>query len=165
MSPKIKKLASVISSVELDDVRLVEASVQTTIRSTKEAGDVDITFKPGAKVPAPPVDGVFYILATAELDITSRKTKASTVSIRATYELRYHLPEELPASATDLNQFAQTNGIFNAWPFFREFVQSSFERMHLPTLTLPVYRLGKYALKSSSESVSSHKRQARQTRE
>lgn len=132
--------------------------MKTTIRLPKETGGVDITFKSGAEVSAPPTAGVFYVLATADLTIMAQKTKMPAVSIRAIYELRYHVPEKLHVSASDLHEFAQTNGIFNAWPFFREFVQSSFERMHLPALTLPVYRLGQAPFGSSENPAAPPKR-------
>lgn len=150
MTTKLKEIASLISSVELSDIRLVESSVKTEIRSPKDAGDVDITFGASAKVPNSPAGGMFYVLATVEMNITPKQTKNSVVSIRASYELKYHLPEKLKANSKDLNQFAQVNGIFNAWPFFREFIQSSFERMHLPPMTLPVYRLRNPPFVSSS---------------
>lgn len=152
MTTKLKKIASLISSVELSDVRLVESSVKTAIRSPKDTGDVDITFSTVAKVAAPPTAGVFYVLATGEMNIVTRQTKAPAVSIRAAYELKYHLPEKLKTNLKDLNEFAQVNGTFNAWPFFREFIQSSFERMHLPAMTLPVYRLGNPPFGSSKSS-------------
>lgn len=38
-------------------------------------------------------------------------------------------------------QFANTNGVFNAWPYWRELVQNMVGRMNLPPLTLPVYRI------------------------
>ena len=38
--------------------------------------------------------------------------------------------------------FAEYNAIFNAWPYWREYVQSATVRMGLPGLILPVYRFG-----------------------
>lgn len=40
----------------------------------------------------------------------------------------------------NLAAFAQTNGIYNAWPYWREFVQSTTVRMGLPPVTAPVFR-------------------------
>jgi len=37
--------------------------------------------------------------------------------------------------------FARTNGIYNAWPYWREFVQNMIARMNLPPLVIPVFRL------------------------
>lgn len=37
--------------------------------------------------------------------------------------------------------FGETNGIYNAWPYWREYVQNTVVRMGLPPLTIPVFRL------------------------
>jgi preprotein translocase subunit SecB len=39
-----------------------------------------------------------------------------------------------------LDAFAKTNAVFNAWPYWREFVQSTTVRMGLPPLVTPVFR-------------------------
>lgn len=39
-------------------------------------------------------------------------------------------------------EFATYNGVFNAWPYWREFVNNMTARMQLPPLTLQVYRYG-----------------------
>ena len=42
-----------------------------------------------------------------------------------------------------LHAFSATNGVFNAWPYWREFVQNTTARMGLPTpVIVPVFRLG-----------------------
>ncbi len=42
-----------------------------------------------------------------------------------------------------LQAFAEINGMYNAWPYFRELFQSSISRMGLPPIALPLYRAGK----------------------
>lgn len=44
---------------------------------------------------------------------------------------------------TYLGAFANVNGIYNVWPYFRELVQSVTSRMGLPPLVLPVYRVNR----------------------
>ena len=44
-------------------------------------------------------------------------------------------------SSDELNEFGQVNAVFNAWPYWRELVQSSLARMSMPILTVPVYRV------------------------
>jgi hypothetical protein len=39
--------------------------------------------------------------------------------------------------------FAGLNGVFNAWPYFREFLQSATTRMGIPQFVLPVFRVRK----------------------
>jgi hypothetical protein len=41
----------------------------------------------------------------------------------------------------DLEQFAHWNAVFNAWPYWREYVASTLSRAHLPPLTVPVMRV------------------------
>ena len=48
--------------------------------------------------------------------------------------MRAFHPEELDA-------FGQVNAVFNAWPYWRELVQSSLARMSMPLLAVPVFRL------------------------
>jgi preprotein translocase subunit SecB len=40
----------------------------------------------------------------------------------------------------NIDAFGQINGIYNVWPYWREFVQSMTVRMGLPPLTVPVFR-------------------------
>lgn len=49
------------------------------------------------------------------------------------------------ALAPFLAAFAQINGVFNAWPYIRETVQSLTTRMGLPPLTLAVFRVPEVA--------------------
>lgn len=65
------------------------------------------------------------------------------VEVGATFEARYSLVKENMSDFTQehYDAFARTNGIFNAWPYFREFLQSSLVRMGLPAFALPVLRL------------------------
>ncbi len=41
----------------------------------------------------------------------------------------------------NLRAFANTNGVFNAWPYWREFVQNMTVRMGLPPVVAPVFRI------------------------
>jgi hypothetical protein len=57
------------------------------------------------------------------------------------FDATYRIPATVSAPEDVLNEFAEINGIFNAWPDFREFVHAALARMGLPTFILPVYRL------------------------
>lgn len=62
------------------------------------------------------------------------------VHLAATYVLDYSLPENLELSANALEQFAILNGAYNAWPYWRELVQTVTGRVGLVAITVPVYR-------------------------
>jgi hypothetical protein len=64
------------------------------------------------------------------------------IEVTAEYLLTYNLSDgadTLPEKAFQV--FAANTGVFNAWPFFREFVRSSTDRMSIPPLILPLMKM------------------------
>ncbi|UCC32747.1 MAG: hypothetical protein JSU86_10770 [Phycisphaerales bacterium] len=67
--------------------------------------------------------------------------KDADLFIEATFSAMYDIPKDLEASDDALDFFAHTNGTFNLWPYWREFVQTMANRMGVPGLTVPTYRI------------------------
>lgn len=63
------------------------------------------------------------------------------VDIEAMFELTYSLQETDGISERDLEHFAFLNATFNAWPYWRELVQSLTVKAGLPPLVVPVFRV------------------------
>ena len=64
------------------------------------------------------------------------------IEITCTLESRYDITDpDFEPSAEQLEAFRQGNAVFNTWPFFREFVQSSVTRMGSPAPPVPFLRL------------------------
>jgi hypothetical protein len=61
--------------------------------------------------------------------------------VNVSFELTYSIPESMHVTDEELSAFARVNGVFNAWPYFREFVHASVARMGLPSVIVPIYRL------------------------
>jgi hypothetical protein len=62
--------------------------------------------------------------------------------IEATVLVRYRLADGVkPASKPEIESFRKSHALLAAWPYLREFVQSTAARMALPTEPLPVLRL------------------------
>lgn len=61
--------------------------------------------------------------------------------VYAFFRLSYELEEGDPLTDEQLEQFGYWNVVFNAWPYFREYVSSTANRAGLPRLTLPVMRV------------------------
>lgn len=82
------------------------------------------------------------ILGWIELQYTLRAGEAELASFNASYFLAYHLTsgDASDTSPPTLTQFVEVNGIFNAWPFMRELVNSTFSRLGLPGVLLPHWR-------------------------
>lgn len=142
MTERVKTASRLISAVQLSNIRLVEVAAKSSLRSPGEAEDVKLSVEPHAKVPSLPQDGVFYVLASFHLQVVANGQDAPAVTMEATFELKYHVPADLEeVSKDELTAFAEVNAIFNAWPYWREYIQSTFVRMNLPPVVLPVFRL------------------------
>jgi len=63
------------------------------------------------------------------------------VLVECAYEVDYLLRESFAISAEHKKAFKDGNGIFNIWPYFREYLQSNLQRMGLPPLVAPFLRL------------------------
>jgi len=61
--------------------------------------------------------------------------------LRWTAELVYRISDEGDIDDAALDEFARVNAPFNAWPYWREFVQSAFCRLNLPVSPLPLFRV------------------------
>jgi hypothetical protein len=69
------------------------------------------------------------------------QTTEAQLLIEATFEAAYDVPKDVAVEREALDLFAHANGIFNLWPYWREFVQSVSTRMGLNGLVVPTYRI------------------------
>jgi hypothetical protein len=56
----------------------------------------------------------------------------------ARFRLVYSIEESGELDQTDVKQFANWNAVFNAWPYWREYVSSTINRAQLPRFVVPV---------------------------
>jgi hypothetical protein len=68
--------------------------------------------------------------------------RGEEISIEATFALIYSVRSLDSLSEQNFAAFASVNGVFNAWPYWREFVQNTAARMGFSGLAIPVYMLG-----------------------
>jgi hypothetical protein len=146
MNENVQLARRLIAVVQLEDVRLVQAAARTSIRLRVEAGEIEFSAQHSAKASQGISNGVFYVVAAFELRITSVKAGATEpkklpLHLKVEYELRYRVPGDFKASKAELASFAKFNGVYNAWPYFREYVQTTTQRMNLPPVIMPVFRI------------------------
>lgn len=72
---------------------------------------------------------------------TGTNDKEPFAVIKASFLLIYQADSLQGITKRAVRLFGETNGIFNAWPYWREYVQNTIVRMSLPPLTIPVFRL------------------------
>ena len=66
--------------------------------------------------------------------------KEEIVRLYSEYVLVYSLKNRGKLTSADLETFCEMNAVYNAWPYWREFVQTTLNRMELPTFTLPLLK-------------------------
>ena len=163
-------LSRIISVVEIESVRLCEAHCRSAVHPSETANAINVkTSRESVVVKAPEDSGSLRIETTFTMEVRSasdddrRLTPAPgsppsrppgpraalsdpppaklQAEIRGTFELAYELPHDETFSSEELQAFGQVNAVFNAWPYWRELVQTSLARMGMPPLTVPVFRL------------------------
>jgi hypothetical protein len=132
---------------EISFVRLARARVWSREQITRliGSGDVsfDINFKPGAATLG---DDILVV----ETDFVFAMNRASSdqagerqpiILVECSFEAEYRYVPEYKPSERQIQAFRAANAVFNCWPFFREFVQSSIARMNYPPPPVPFLRL------------------------
>ncbi|MDI6449308.1 hypothetical protein [Anaerobaca lacustris] len=78
----------------------------------------------------------FHLAASVEQHV-----QEPALTIDASFVLTYGVNSFDGLTQEGFEQFANLNGVYNAWPYWREFVQNTVGRMGLPPLTIPVFRI------------------------
>jgi len=134
--------------VQLKDVRLISCKCDQTPVATLGKKAYDINYS--TEVQVDKKNG--YVIVTAKFHFeafTESKTKKPVIFIDATFLLAYKIENFEGLTQKGFEQFAKLNGIYNAWPYWREFVQNTVTRMGLPSLSIPVFRIVQSTTKKS----------------
>jgi hypothetical protein len=150
--PTNLELARPISgNVEIGSVNLRSADVSSHIDPVNGAPDdifLQQNFRAWGEVRRGEDDAPDSIIVSVELHFEAAKTPPSpdsdaapVFSLAATYVLVYTLKEAAEINALALQAFAELNGPYNAWPYWRELVHTVTGRVGLATIVIPVFKL------------------------
>ena len=125
---------------ELDRVTLVNAAVEkaSNIGSLSRPFELSFDYEPG-------VAAVKSGCANLQVRFNFRAADAAhndAVTVKCTLEASYSLMKEYSPERDVVHAFHSANAVFNSWPFFREYVQSTVLRMNMPAPPVPLVRLG-----------------------
>jgi preprotein translocase subunit SecB len=141
MTSRIAGIAPLIAAVELKAVRLISSHVkriEVLPDTSKRQAEIQIDCRAKARRQ----EEGFVVAAEIAVSVRPKDEQdKSWVTVEARFDLEYGLPKGMKPTPRELKLFAETNGIFNAWPYWREFVQSTSSRMNVPQIVLPPYRL------------------------
>lgn len=147
------RLATAVSErVEIENVRLHECSAKRgSIRADRTpsiSAAIALQHKLDPNKPRLCILVEFEIKASYEHDPADSE---EFTLVKAVFALNYRLSSTDGLSEKHYRAFAELNGVFNAWPYCREFVQSTTVRLGLPALILPSLKLSGSKVKSASE--------------
>ena len=127
--------------VSIQDVRLISGGCLQTPDASRGKHSLEIDHE--TKAQADRKKGyvlVFLAFKLRGFPLEGKKKEPDLV-IEATFLIIYRAKSLVGLKQDNFEAFAKTNGVYNAWPYWREFVQNTVTRMNLPPLTIPVFRL------------------------
>jgi hypothetical protein len=151
-------VAAVARLVEIAEVRLAYLDVKGP-ESVDQAGGIPgpLSLEQDFRADAKAEEQALRVLTHFDLALRAPegpgKKARELVRLKAGFALRYHLPAKHDLSPEHLEAFAQVNGAYNAWPYWRELVQSTLARMGLPPVTIPVFKVPRVEAAAAGEPV------------
>ena len=138
--PGISPGLLVSGRVQIRDVRLINCKcVQKPVAMT---GKKSYNIATSTDVQLDKDNGFIVVIAKFHFEASvGKKTQEPVLTIGASFVLTYQIDSFAGLTQEGFEQFANLNGIYNAWPYWREFVQNIIGRMGLPPLTMPVFRI------------------------
>lgn len=141
--PNMEVVRAVAQRVEIQQVKLIESTLKCAPSFPKPPRNVEIGCGSSVdynKEKERVLVAVRFKLSARHEDSTSHVP--DDVQIEALFLIVYHLKPGPSLTRDQLAKFAELNGIFNAWPYWREYVQSTTSRMGLPPLVMPSFKVG-----------------------
>ncbi len=139
--PDMDRAMKVARRVDLRDIRLLSGRVRQAERVAGKAdkGRIDINVQTKSTFDKRGKSAT--VRTRFRLKVFDESAAKQIADVSAEFSLVYALADCSDITSEDVRSFGQANGVFNAWPYWREWVQSSFSRMGLPPFVVPVFRL------------------------
>ena len=136
-----KLAASVSERVRIETVRLISSNCYQSPAASSGKKRIDIKYT--VKTQAERKSGYLFVLPEFKLEAFTAEDSEDqpSVFVEATFVLLYRAETLQGLTKKNFDSFGNSNGVYNAWPYWREFVQNTIARMGLPPLTIPVFRL------------------------
>lgn len=144
MTTNIQLARQVASRVQLESITLKRAVIDS---------DIDVEALPESLVLEQQHRSAFsrqkkgdshFVTVLVEFQFFARESNADSASdlvkLDAEFKLSYSIDGAEEIEDRCFHHFAELNGPYNAWPYWRELVQSATGRVGLSGITVPVFR-------------------------
>lgn len=129
----------VSNRVELLDIKIIKSSYGQQPNAHSGKKNIDMTREVDVQVDED--NKLIFVVIDFELEALLDKSETPVVKVESKFLLVYSISDCSNLSEKAYQQFAEVNAVFNAWPYWREFVQNATLRMGLPPLTMPVFKI------------------------
>ena len=144
MTTNLDRARLISERVQLQSVLLAQASVDARVDPAAAPNNLEVQQEHRASFAKSEL-GKGRVDVRVEFSFRVRPQGATLESdlllnFKATFLLLYSVPERDSLPDDAFQHFADLNGAYNAWPYWRELVQSVTGRVGLAGFVLPVYR-------------------------
>lgn len=145
-------------NADMSSIRLSRSKMACQVPEEASSGSIAVDFAiKSQRVPAPKgmlrMEVDFRMAGEPKSEPATKRgaKRAPVVSVGCVYLVDYQLKEGFDPSPRQVKAFKDGNVIFNCWPYFREHLQESIQRMGFPPLTAPFLRVQPKPSKASAE--------------
>jgi len=129
--PSLMDLSIAMSPwTQIRQIRLLRSQIESKSIDIAEPSQVNTSFD--ATTVFNREDGTLRVHASLMVSV------GEFVQIIADFALEYGVDKTMIFTDEVAAAFGRLNGIYNVWPYWREYVQSTVARLGLPPLTLPL---------------------------
>jgi hypothetical protein len=148
----VEEAGAVADRVEIRNVRLLSSRCQQPGAAPPAGVGFAVKLSHVTRTQVNEVDRVITVLAAFRFlaGPANAPDVAPVISVAAEFQLTYSVTDLTGLTETQFRRFGELNGIYNAWPYWREFLQSTTSRMGLAPFTLPVFRVPRSAPKTAA---------------
>lgn len=137
----LRKAVSVADRVSLEDVRLIHS--RCYLKPSGIKGPYGINIECNVDIQINKEKQIIIVLPCFELIayVVDSKKNEPDFAISASFALTYSINKFEGLDEDNYHSFGEANGVYNAWPYWREFVQNTTSRMGLSSINVPVFRI------------------------
>ena len=131
---------AVHSHADLLTIVLIESKLKRadTLPPSLDQREFTVSFRSGN---ANRTDGSLITPVDFRFRLGGKGAETEVVSIFCRFEAHYNFDATFGPTEPQIQAFKKGNAVFNIWPYFREYVTSSFMRMGLPPPPVQFLRL------------------------
>jgi hypothetical protein len=134
----------VADHVALQSVTLKSAAIDTALDPLALPAQVGMTQGYRSSFDRFPTEGREKLVVTVDFKFNAKEgddAPSDLVALSASFSLIYWLEPDVSIDDRCFRHFAELNGPYNAWPYWRELVQSVTGRVGMAGVTIPVFRV------------------------